>query len=302
MNLPAVTRTNCDSLKLINRGKVRDVYEVGDNLLIVSTDRISAFDVILPDPVPMKGVVLNQLSVFWMKKMADICPNHLVETNVNRFPNECAPYAATLAGRSVIARKAQVFVVECVARGYIIGSGWKDYKRTGAVCGIALPPGLREAEKLSEPLFTPSTKAELGSHDENISFKETVNLIGEESAKWLRDKTLELYAFGARWAKERGVIIADTKFEFGVIDDVPTLVDEALTPDSSRFWPVDQYQVGMSPPSLDKQFVRDYLETLDWDKTDPGPSLPEHVLLQTADKYKQIYRILTEREISHVAG
>jgi phosphoribosylaminoimidazole-succinocarboxamide synthase len=297
MTTDVVLETQMPSLSLAGRGKVRDIYDLGDTLLIVSSDRLSAFDVILPDPIPYKGKVLNGLSIFWMDKTSGLLPNHLISADPAQYPEECQPYASMLQGRSMLVRKAKALPVECVARGYIIGSGWKDYQATGQVCGIPLPKGLQQAQKLPEPLFTPSTKAELGAHDENISFNKVVDLIGSEMAKWLRDKTLELYLFGTRWAEERGIIIADTKFEFGLIDDVPTLIDEILTPDSSRFWPMEDYRVGMSPPSLDKQFVRDYLESLDWDKKPPAPSLPEEIISKTMEKYLQIFQIIAGKDL-----
>jgi phosphoribosylaminoimidazole-succinocarboxamide synthase len=297
MNPQVVKETDLSRLPLAGRGKVRDVYQVADKLLIVSTDRLSAFDVVLPDPIPMKGMVLNNLSLFWLHETRHIVPNHLITADVSEYPQECQAYADVLTGRSMLVRTAKVFPVECVARGYIIGSGWKDYCNTGKVCGIPLPAGLKQAEKLPEPLFTPSTKAEQGAHDENISFDHVVNVLGRETAVWLRDKTLELYLYGARLAESRGIIIADTKFEFGLVDGVPTLVDEILTPDSSRFWPMDQYRTGISPPSLDKQFVRDYLEAQDWDKKPPAPSLPDHIIARTRENYEAIYRILTGREL-----
>jgi phosphoribosylaminoimidazole-succinocarboxamide synthase len=293
MERPVVQETHFDGLTLKARGKVRDIYDLGDTLLIVSTDRISAFDVILPDPIPDKGRVLTGLSRFWMEQTLHLTRNHLISTSPHEFPNVCRPFAETLDGRSMLVHKAEPFPVECVARGYLIGSGWKDYQQTGAVCGIPLPDGLRQAEKLPEPIFTPATKAEVGDHDENISFERMADLVGRSMAARLRDKTLELYRFGAEWAEQRGVIIADTKFEFGMINGEPTLIDEMLTPDSSRFWPMDQYQVGISPPSLDKQFVRDYLETLDWNKKAPGPALPQDIVTRTANKYREIYRIIT---------
>jgi len=289
--------TDLSPLVLAGRGKVRDIYDLGDTLLIVSTDRLSAFDVVLPDPIPDKGRVLNGLSVFWMERMSGLVPNHVVSADHTAYPEPCRPFSEVLQGRSMLVKKAKTFPVECVARGYIIGSGWKDYQANGKVCGIPLPAGLKQAEKVPEPLFTPSTKGEVGTHDENISFDKVVDLVGRETAVWLRDKTIELYLFGARWAEERGIIIADTKFEFGLVDGVPTLIDEALTPDSSRFWPKEQYRPGISPPSLDKQFVRDYLEGLDWDKTPPGPTLPADIIARTRDKYLEIYRILTGQDL-----
>jgi phosphoribosylaminoimidazole-succinocarboxamide synthase len=293
MNSTVVKETDLAPLVLAARGKVRDVWRYEDKLLIVSTDRLSAFDVILPDPIPDKGKVLNNLSLFWMNRLKNIAPNHVISADLKDFPEECRKYSEILEGRSVLAKSARVFPIECVARGYIIGSGWKDYQASGKICGISIPPGLRQAEKLPEPIFTPSTKAETGQHDENISFDRVADIVGKETADWLRDKTLELYLAGSRWAEERGIIIADTKFEFGIVDGEYTLVDEALTPDSSRFWPMNQYQPGMSPPSLDKQPVRDYLEGLDWDKKPPAPSLPTDIVSKTSEKYREIYKILT---------
>jgi phosphoribosylaminoimidazole-succinocarboxamide synthase len=292
-----VKETSLLPLILVGRGKVRDVYRVKDKLLIVSTDRLSAFDVVLPDPIPDKGKVLNKLSLFWMDRTREIVPNHLITAAVDEYPDECREFSELLEGRSVLVQKAETFPVECVARGYIIGSGWKDYQSTGSLCGMPMPPGLKQAERLPEPIFTPSTKAEIGDHDENISFDRVVNLVGSETAQWLRDKTIELYLHGSRWAEQRGIIIADTKFEFGLVDGVPTLIDEVLTPDSSRFWPMDEYRPGISPPSLDKQFVRDYLEGLDWNKKPPAPTLPADIISKTRAKYVDIYQILTGQHL-----
>ncbi len=297
MNSVVVKETNLSPLGLVGRGKVRDIYSVEDKLLIVSTDRLSAFDVILPDPIPDKGKVLNKLSLFWMNRTKEIVPNHVITAKVDEYPDECREFSEILDGRSVLVRKAETFPVECVARGYLIGSGWKDYQKTGSLCGIPLPAGLKQAEKRPEPIFTPSTKADIGDHDENISFDRVVDLVGAETARWLRDKTIEIYLNGSRWVEERGIIIADTKFEFGLVDGVPTLVDEVLTPDSSRFWPMDEYRTGISPPSLDKQFVRDYLESLDWDKKPPAPALPADIISKTRAKYVDIYRILTGKDL-----
>jgi len=275
---------------LINRGKVRDVYEYApDRLLIVVTDRLSAFDVVLPTPIPEKGMVLTQISNFWFGQTAPIIPNHLVDPD----PFDVDGEHGHLAGRSVVVKRAEALPVEAIVRGYLTGSGRKDYERTGAVCGIDLPAGLVEASRLPEPIFTPSTKAALGAHDENISFAQTVDLIGRELAERVRDTALELYAFGAAHALERGIIIADTKFEFGLLDGELILIDEAMTPDSSRFWPADGYRPGGSQPSYDKQYVRDYLETLDWDKTAPGPELPPEVVARTSEKYLEAWRRLT---------
>lgn len=272
-------------------GKVRDVYEAGENLIIVASDRISAFDCIIPTPIPNKGKVLTQLSLFWFEKTKHLIKNHLISSNVADFP---APYneIADWQGRACLVERAQILPIECVARGYITGSGWKDYQATGSVSGITLPAGLQESERLSEPIFTPSTKAETG-HDEPISFEETVNIIGQERAEQLRELTLKLYSFAANYALERGVIIADTKFEFGLVNDELILCDEILTPDSSRFWDVEKYGVGRSQDSFDKQYVRDYLETLDWDKNPPAPELPTEVAQRTAEKYFEAYERLT---------
>ncbi|MFH1117226.1 MAG: phosphoribosylaminoimidazolesuccinocarboxamide synthase [Pseudomonadota bacterium] len=300
MGSRVVLETHFPALPLVGRGKVRDIYTIDGKLLIVATDRLSAFDVILPDPIPHKGQVLNSLSAFWMAKTTGIVPNHIITTDCKEYPEEVRRFSDELAGRSMLVKKARPFPVECVVRGYIIGSGWKDYQRSGQICGIGLPKGLQQAEKLPEPIFTPSSKADIGDHDENISFGRVKDLVGEDTASWLRDKTIELYLHGSHWAEERGIIIADTKFEFGLADGVPTLIDEVLTPDSSRFWPCDQYRTGISPPSLDKQFVRDYLEGLNWDKTPPAPSLPPEIVARTKEKYLDIYRILTGKDLEYL--
>jgi phosphoribosylaminoimidazole-succinocarboxamide synthase len=289
----ALFESSLTSLPLIYRGKVRDVYAVGDDqLLIVASDRLSAFDVILPDPIPGKGAVLTAVSNFWFDRVRHIIPNHLVD----RPLAEVLPSAAERAqveGRAVVARRLKALPVEAVVRGYLIGSGWKDYQRTGAVCGIDLPAGLRQAEGLPQPIFTPATKAPSGEHDENVDFARTTALLGAALASQVRDVSLRIYEEAADYARQRGIIIADTKFEFGT-DAAGNLVliDEVLTPDSSRFWPADSYAVGISPPSFDKQFVRDYLETLDWDKKAPGPHLPQEVLQKTAEKYREAQRRL----------
>jgi phosphoribosylaminoimidazole-succinocarboxamide synthase len=286
--------TNLKSLPLLNRGKVRDVYGVGeDHLLIVTTDRLSAFDVILPDPIPGKGAVLTAVSNFWFERTADLVPNHLAAMTLEAAVPDAAE-RAEIEGRAIVVRKLKALPVEAIVRGYLIGSGWKDYQKTGAVCGIALPAGLRMADKLPEPIYTPSTKAAVGDHDENIDFDKTVELLGEVLAKQVRDVSLAIYTSCAAYALERGIIIADTKFEFGLDNNGGlVLIDEVLTPDSSRFWPADSYQPGSSPASFDKQYVRDYLETLDWDKTAPGPSLPSDVIEKTADKYREAQQRLT---------
>ena len=286
--------SNIPSLPLVHRGKVRDIYAVGDDhLLIVTTDRLSAFDVVLPDPIPGKGAVLTQLSNFWFERLRPIVPNHLANlplAEVVPDPHERAP----LEGRTIIVRKLAALPIEAVARGYLIGSGWKDYQATGAVCGIALPGGLVQAAELPQPIFTPATKAAVGDHDETIGFDEAARLVGAELAARVRDVTLALYRDAAAYARARGIIIADTKFEFGLDrDGALVLIDEALTPDSSRFGPADSYRPGSSPPSFDKQFVRDYLETLDWNKRAPGPRLPDEIIDKTAAKYQEALRRLT---------
>ncbi len=286
--------SNLTSLKFLHRGKVRDLYEVdADHLLIVQTDRLSAFDVILPNPIPGKGEVLTAVSNFWFKKLGSVIPNHLsgidpesvVKTDADR---------AQVRGRAFVTKKLKPLPIEAIVRGYLVGSGWKDYKKTGAVCGIQLPAGLQEAQKLPQPLFTPSTKAAVGDHDENISFEEARKLLGTEMAEKVKNATLTLYTQAADYALTRGIIIADTKFEFGTdASGTLYLIDEALTPDSSRFWPADQYKVGSNPPSFDKQFVRDWLESSGWNKQPPAPQVPAEILLKTADKYREAQRLLT---------
>ena len=280
-------------IPMISRGKVRDIFDLGDSLLFVATDRLSAFDVVLPDGIPGKGEVLTQISLFWFDLMGEWLPHHLLTDDIATVP-QLRPYADALRGRSMIVRKAKVLPVECIVRGYLVGSGWKDYCKSGAVSGIKLRAGYRQAEKLDEPLFTPSTKAAVGDHDEAISFEQVAQLVGEETAARMRDLSLTIYRTARDYAEDRGIIVADTKFEFGEIDGKLTLVDEVLTPDSSRFWPKESYRVGESPVSLDKQFVRDYLETLDWNKTAPGPSLPDEVVAKTAAKYREALAVLTK--------
>ena len=293
----AVYETHLSSLPLIHRGKVRDIYDAGtEHLLIVTTDRLSAFDVVLPDSIPGKGAVLTGISRFWFERTAHIIPNQLTELRVADVVKDAAEQAL-LADRSMVVRKLQALPIEAVARGYLIGSGWKDYQKTGGVCGIALPQGLKLAARLPQPLFTPATKAPKGRHDENIAFDETVRLLGRPLAENMRDTTLRLYSFAAEHALKRGIIIADTKFEFGLDQhDQLVLIDEVLTPDSSRFWPAATYMPGSSPPSFDKQYVRDYLETLDWNKTPPAPHLPAEIIARTAEKYREAYRRLTGKE------
>ena len=289
-----ITQTDFPTLKLVNRGKVRDIYDLGDCLLLVTSDRISAFDVIMNEGIPLKGLVLNQMSIFWFQQMTDIIPNHIVATEVEDFPPETRPYHEQLKGRSMLVQKARPLPVECIVRGYLSGSGWKDYQKTGAISGISLPAGLQESAQLPGPIFTPSTKAELGEHDENISFEETIRLCGRELAEQVRAATLAIYARARDFAWGKGIIIADTKFEFGVRDDGSLIwIDEALSPDSSRFWPRDQYAPGGPQPSFDKQFLRDYLETLDWGKKAPPPPLPPEIVAKTAEKYLEALRRLT---------
>jgi phosphoribosylaminoimidazole-succinocarboxamide synthase len=285
MVYPPVLETDLAGYRRLARGKVRDVYEDGDRLLIVATDRISAFDVILPTGIRAKGRVLTEMSIFWFDFLRGIVPNHFLSTDTSMLP-------AKFEGRSMWVRRAEMFPVECVARGYLAGSGWKDYQRNQAVCGIPLPAGLRESDRLPQPIYTPATKAQVG-HDENISFEQTVELVGAKTAARLRDLTIELYNRAADYARERGIIIADTKFEFGLIAGEITLADEVLTPDSSRFWPADSYEPGRPQPSYDKQYVRDYLESLHWNKQPPAPALPEEVARRTSEKYREAYRALT---------
>ena len=291
-SVPAVFETDLPGVKLAARGKVRDIYDLGDSLLFVATDRLSAFDFVLPDPVPEKGKVLNQISEFWFGRLAGRIPNHLIESDVQRYPEPLRSHAEQLAGRSMRVRKLEMLPVECVARGYLVGSGLKEYRADGTVCGIPLPPGLGESSALPEPIFTPATKAQDG-HDENIPFEEVERRVGAELAATLRDRTLELYAAGADYARGRGIIIADTKFEFGLDGDTLVLADEVLTPDSSRFWPADQYSPGVSQPSYDKQFVRDYLESIGWNKQPPVPGLPAEIVEGSRERYLEIFRVLT---------
>ncbi len=292
---PTVFETALTSLPLIAKGKVRDIYAVDDqHMLIVTTDRLSAFDVIMPTPIPQKGVILTQVANFWFELLKDVIPNHLSDKTLDDLPLS-ADEKTLLQGRSIIVKRLKPLPVEAIVRGYLIGSGWKDYQQTGAVCGIELPAGLRMADRLPEPIFTPSTKADVGNHDINISFAQMQDKIGVDLAEQIRNVSIELYNRAAAYALTRGIIIADTKFEFGLdADNNLVLIDEILTPDSSRFWPADQYQVGISPPSFDKQFVRDYLETLDWGKTAPGPALPEEIVTKTAKKYREVADLLTK--------
>jgi len=294
---PVLLQTDFPELEVFASGKVRDVYQLGsDHLLFVATDRISAFDYVLATGIPNKGRVLTQISLFWFDSLKGIVPNHLITADVNRYPAEVQQYANQLRGRSMLVQRAEMFPVECVVRGYLSGSGWKEYKATGAVCGITLPAGLRESEQLPEPIFTPATKATTG-HDENISFERMSRLVDPEDARQLRDLSLAIYAKAAAYARDKGIIIADTKFEFGRTLAGITLGDEVLTPDSSRFWPAEKYKPGMSQQSFDKQYVRDYLEEIRWNKLPPAPALPTEVARRTSEKYVESYRRLTGREL-----
>jgi phosphoribosylaminoimidazole-succinocarboxamide synthase len=293
---PVISQTEIPGLTLHARGKVRDIYELGDRLLFVASDRISAFDYVLASGIPDKGRVLTQLSLFWFDLLQDIVPNHVITADFDDYPAELQPHERQLRGRSMIVRKAQMVPVECVVRGYLSGSGWKDYQKTGAVCGIALPAGLRESDRLPQPIFTPAMKATSG-HDENIPYAEMVKIVGAELSDRLRDISLQLYARASAHALERGIIIADTKFEFGTIPDGLLLGDEVFTPDSSRFWPAETYSPGKAQLSFDKQFVRDYLESIKWNKQPPAPSLPDEVAQKTSQKYKQAFRQLTGGEL-----
>jgi phosphoribosylaminoimidazole-succinocarboxamide synthase len=293
---PVILETNLAGVERHGRGKVRDVYRIDGMLLIIATDRISAFDYILPTGIPDKGRVLTQLSIFWFDFLRDLTPTHFLTADISDYPDPLPRFADQVTGRSMLVRRANMIEIECVARGYISGSGWKEYQQQGTVCGIQLPKGLRESDKLPEPIFTPATKAQSG-HDENVSFEHVVSLIGEDLAKRLRDLTLEIYSRAARYAETKGIIIADTKFEFGFVGDELVLGDEVLTPDSSRFWPAETYQPGGPQFSFDKQFVRDYLESIHWNKQPPAPPLPQEVADKTSEKYRQAYSILTGREL-----
>ena len=297
MTQTTVVETTLSGLKLLGRGKVRDIYEVDGKLLLVASDRLSAFDVVMPDGIPGKGKVLTQISAFWFRMLGDILPNHMISIDVDAFPPAARAHAETLRGRAMLCRKAKPFPVECVVRGYLSGSGWSEYKETGEVCGISLPAGLRESDRLPEPIFTPATKEEKGKHDENISFERMVQVVGKETAEKVRSTVLSLYNRAAAFALGKGILIADTKFELGTADGELILIDEALTPDSSRFWPAAGYAPGGPQKSFDKQFVRDYLLTLPWNKTAPGPRLPAEVVEKTALKYREALVILTGKDI-----
>ncbi len=291
-----VRETEFSDLNLVRKGKVRDIYDTGDAFLMVTTDRLSAFDVVLPDGIPGKGRVLTQISAFWFKEMEPLVGNHLISTDVADFPESCQKYADILEGRSMLVKKAEPLQVECIVRGYISGSGWKSYKENGTLCGIELPKGLTESDRLPEPIFTPSTKAEVGDHDINIDFEEAKKILGEERAERLKELSIKIYLKGAEKALEKGIIIADTKFEFGIVDDEIILIDEVLTPDSSRFWPKDSYTPGGAQKSYDKQFARDWLTASGWDKTAPGPKLPEEVIQGTAAKYQEVLDLITGQD------
>ena len=289
----ALYESKLEHLSILKKGKVRDIYDLGDCLLMVATDRLSAYDVIMPDPIPDKGKIRPQLSIFWFNLFSEMVPNHLLEGDVSSFPSECQPYQDILAGRSMLVKKVQPLPIECVVRGYISGSGWKSYQKNRTICGISLPAGLKESEKLPEPLFTPSTKEEVGQHDINISFEEAVNRVGRDVAEQVRDLSLSIYQRGVDVASKKGIIIADTKFEFGLLNDEIVLIDEVLTPDSSRFWPLATYTPGGPQPSFDKQFVRDYLTSVQFNHQPPGPRLPADVIEKTREKYLEALKLLT---------
>lgn len=293
--MDGLRETDLPGLRLLGRGKVRDIYDLGDTLLIVATDRISAFDVVMNEPIPDKGKILTQISSFWFNATRDIVENHLISTDVESFPRECARFKDLLEGRSMWVRKAKPLPVECIVRGYLAGSGWKDYLSTGSVCGHSLPSGLVESQKLERPIFTPSTKASGGVHDENITREDLEKLLGRELARLLEELSLALYERGSRMAEERGIIVADTKFEFGILDGRVILIDEIFTPDSSRFWPKDGYAPGGPQPSFDKQYLRDYLDSIGWDHSPPPPPLPQGVVMQTREKYQEALIRLTGR-------
>ena len=295
--MPPLFESHLDGLQPIARGKVRDIYDADDFLVFVATDRLSAFDYVLQTPIPDKGRVLTQLTIFWLDLLRDVVPNHFVSADVGDYPAVFRPFRDQLEGRSMLVRKAKMIEVECVARGYVSGSGWKDYRREGKICGIPLPAGLRESDKLPQPIFTPATKAQSGHHDENISFETAAQQIGEPLAAQLRDLTLKVYTRAAEYAETRGIIIADTKFEFGFVGEQLVLADEVLTPDSSRFWPRASYQPGSAQASYDKQYVRDYLESIHWNKQPPAPALPPDVVRETSNKYREAYRELTGKTL-----
>ncbi len=293
----AISQTDFKTLTLRGRGKVRDIYDLGERLLIVATDRISAFDVVMPNPIPDKGKILNQLSAFWFEFTKGVVPNHLLSTHVEEFPNVCRPYQDILRGRSMLVVKTEVLPIECVVRGYLSGSGWEEYQKTGKVCGISLPEGLVESSPLEEPIFTPATKAEQGLHDENITFERVEAMVGKDLARQLRSISIEIYKRAREFADSKGILIADTKMEFGLKDGNLILIDELLTPDSSRFWPKDAYRPGGAQKSFDKQFLRDYLLSIRWNKTPPAPELPEEVIQKTREKYLEAYERLVGKPL-----
>ena len=280
------------NLNLLKEGKVRSVYDLGDQLMFVASDRVSAFDVILNQGIPHKGEILTRLSEFWFNQTTHIIGNHFITSDVNQYPEVCKPYLDDLAGRSMLVKKAELQPVECVVRGYIIGSGWKDYQETGAICGIELPKGLTMADKLAEPIFTPAFKAEMGDHDENISYERMIEIVGKDNAEYMKDISMKMYAYGQDYADKKGILLADTKFEFGLVDGELILIDEVLTPDSSRYWPKEDYQPGVSPPSFDKQIIRDYLAKQDWDKKAPAPNLPNSIIEQVSNRYQEVFNLL----------
>jgi len=296
MTQDVLSTTKLGDLKLFKRGKVRDVYDLDDKLLIISTDRISCFDVVLPSGIPLKGKVLNQISFFWFDFIRDIISSHIITSDINKYPQDIQKYKSQFQGRSMLVEKAKSLPVECVVRGYLSGSGWKEYKNKQSICGVELPAGLKESDRLPEPIFTPSTKEDTG-HDMNVTEEYIEKMIGKDATARLKELSLRIYKKASAYAQKRGIIIADTKFEFGIHNDEIILIDEALTPDSSRFWPMDEYRPGASQPSFDKQFVRDYLLTLDWDKTPPGPELPDEIIAKTTQKYLEAYRKLTGKEL-----
>ena len=298
MNRPVVLNTALEDLKLLSRGKVRDIYDCGDTLLIIATDRISAFDVVLPDGIPCKGAVLSQMSAYWFAEMHELIDNHFISADPAAFPPLCRAHAETLKGRAMLVKKAKPLPVECVVRGYLAGSGWTEYQRNGSICGIPIEKGLKESSRLEEPIFTPTTKAEQGTHDENITMEKVEEIIGAELARRVREASLRLYARGSEMARRKGIIICDTKFEFGLFRGDLILIDEVLTPDSSRFWPEDEYQPGRPQRSFDKQFVRDYLLTLSWDKTPPAPHLPDDIIRKTSERYQEAFTRITGKELS----
>jgi len=295
MNSDVLKESDFEGINLVKRGKVRDIYEIGDQLLIVASDRMSAFDVVMADPIPDKGKILTNISVFWFKQLESIVENHLISSNPVEYPENCQKHTKALEGRSMLVKKAKPLPVECIVRGYLSGSGWKDYLSNGSICGISLPEGLKESQKLPEPIFTPSTKAEDGMHDENITFEKAVRLMGEETSEKVQKLSLQIYKFGSALAAEKGIIVADTKFEFGIKDDRLILIDEVLTPDSSRFWPMDSYRPGGPQKSFDKQFLRDYLIEIKWPKQPPPPELPPEIIEKTRAKYLEALERLTGR-------